>query len=269
VAAFFAALAAVVGIERLFRTTAKVGKHLPATPQQRGYLRARLDMGTERVADPLNSEWVTVLFLAALVAVAWINLISPRKWRLLWSTIVRARLGRQTLREDIDLQDRTLIALVLVSVVITGLFGYQFAVLRGVMVPGILGFWGITGAVLGVVLLQLTVIKAVSWLFNADQGLGEYFRTMVLLQVVLGLGLWPIALLGAYQSAWRPWLMSLGGVLVLVVVVVRWGRAFVIGRGHGNKAGPILLYLCAAEILPAAIALRSLQHLLPFDVQPI
>ena len=50
---------------------------------------------------------------------------SQKRRRLLWGATVRARLGRQTLREDIDLQDRTLIALVLVSVLITGLFGYQ------------------------------------------------------------------------------------------------------------------------------------------------
>lgn len=220
-------------------------------------------MGVDRATDPLGGEWVTLLLLIALMTLAWINVLSPRKWRLLWSAAVRIRLGRQTLREEVQLQDRTLVALVLVSVLVTGLFGHQFAVSRGMMRPGFAGSMLVTAIVLAIVMAQTLVLRLIAILFHTDQGSGEYLRVSLLMQVVIGMVLLPITMLGAYQAGWRQALGVIGAAAIAVLVLARWVRALAIGRGHGNSLRSILLYLCAAEILPAAIALRSLQRLLP------
>jgi hypothetical protein len=44
------------------------------------------------------------------------------------------------------------------------------------------------------------------------------------------------------------------------MLVFRWFRALLCGRGGGLSTGYVLLYLCALEILPVALALQQLRE---------
>ena len=39
-------------------------------------------MGTLRFQDPLSADWVALLFVLVLAQLAWTNVTSPKKWRL-------------------------------------------------------------------------------------------------------------------------------------------------------------------------------------------
>ena len=225
-------------------------------------------MGTPRFVDPLSTEWVALFFVVVAAGLVWIHAISPRKWRLIVHGVARLRLGRQTMREDLDLQDRTLIALLVMSSALISLFIYQLGVTKGGLQPGWLMALEIMLMVLLAVAVQLGVLRFASFLFKGDGGAEEYIYTMVLLVIALGLVLLPIDLLVAYHPELRMVLLALGTLAVVAMVVYRWFRAMVVGMGAGTPAGYILLYLCALEILPVAIALRSLQQALPPDVRP-
>lgn len=230
-------------------------------------------MGSLRVDDILGGGWIAAFFIAVLAVLAWVNSISPKKWRLLSQTFFRLRLGRQTMREDINMQDRSLLGLLLVATLVTGLFGWQAGVVHGLFsmdeaAGGSLRFAEICIIALIVLSLHLMVIKTASMLFQADGGAGEYFYTIVLMFIALGLFLIPVTLLAAYQVRWRQVMVAIGGVAVLVMLLYRWVRAMAIGLGQGTPAGYIVLYLCAAEFLPAAIAVQSLQHVLNVDAEP-
>src|SRR5436190_9860583 len=143
-----------------------------------------------RAVDPLNAEWVTVVLLAVFVLLAMTNLSSPRKWRLLAQAMFRMRLGRQALREEVDLQDRTLIGLLLAAAGVIALFTWQATThTSAIQVPAYLVLLPV---VAGVVFAQGLVLRMVSGLLQMDHGLDEFLYTGLLLFILLGVVLLPL-----------------------------------------------------------------------------
>jgi hypothetical protein len=213
--------------------------------------------GTTRFNDPLGTEWVAALLLLVLVLLAYTNVASPKKWRLLRGAFLTLRLGRQVMREDLDLQDRTLIGLLVGALLVVALFAYQSLVLLGVVPTGIEGFLRVLGISVGVLVGQVLLLRSLGVLFQGDGGLQEYIYTVVLITVLLGLLLLPVVVLVAYQPAWRLPLLMGGSVLLALLVLYRWVRALVIGVGEGVPPRHVFLYLCAAELLPVALAYHA------------
>jgi len=216
--------------------------------------------GTSRFTDPLSTEWVTAMLLLVFILLAYTNVASPKKWRLLWGSFFTFRLGKQVMREDVDLQDRTLIGLLVAALIVMALFAYQVTVLVGTPSTGLVVFGRTLGLVVLVLVAQVLLIRLVTVLFQADGGLSEYLYTLLLLTVMLGLVLLPLVALVAYQPDWRWLLVPVGGVLAAILLVYRWARGVVIGLGAGVSPRHVFLYLCTAEILPVALAIRSALH---------
>ncbi len=109
---------------------------------------------------------------------------------------------------------------------------------------------------------QVLLLRLLGLLFRGDGGSTEYVYTLLLLNVALGVALLPVVALMAWphQMAWRPWIGGLGLVLLGAMLVFRWFRALLCGRGGGLSTGYVLLYLCALEILPVALALQQLRE---------
>ena len=213
---------------------------------------------TLRVHDILNEGWVGALLLGAIIVLAWTNVSARKKWNLLREGVFRLRLGQQTMRDDISLRDRGLIALILTAVVLIALFVYQLSVHTGNLGSGSNGYMSILLAVGLVVAGQALLVRFTSWFFKADPGLGEYLYTSLLLTTAAGLALLPAVLVIAYQPSARSIAVVVGAGVLAAMLLYRWFRAVVIGLGQGVGAGSIFLYICAAEILPAALAAQAL-----------
>jgi len=209
-----------------------------------------------RVVDPLNADWIILLFVVVFGTLAWINMASPKKWKLITSSFFAFRLGKQSMREEVDLQDRTLIALLVMGTATIALFVYQVLVLRGIILPGVLMWTRLFGAGLALLVARFALVRAISFLFHADGGTNEYVRTLVLLWVALGLLLVPVSVLLAlpHRVEWRGALLWSGLACISIVVLFRWLRALAIGTGEGVPLRYIFIYICAAEILPLALA---------------
>ena len=231
--------------------------------------------------DPLAGDWILLVMLAALGMLGWINLVSPKKWRLLTRSFFSFRLGRQSLRDELDLQDRTLIGLAVMASAALALFGYQFTVLVAHLPPGI-GLWAkLFGAFLLLLLVQVLLVRLASRLFQADGGLSEYLYTLLLLHVVLGVALLPVTASIAWphdvttsaarpdEILWRAWGLRFGLVLVALVTVFRWIRAAVLGLGEGVPLRYVFIYLCALEILPVVLACQLALRYLPDPSHPL
>ena len=236
---------------------------------------------TLRATDPLAGDWILLVMLAALGLLGWINLVSPKKWRLLTRSFFSFRLGRQTLRDELDLQDRTLIGLAVMASAAMALFGYQFTVLVAHLPPGI-GLWAkLFGAFLVLLVVQVLLVRLAGRLFQADGGLSEYLYTLLLLHVVLGVALLPVTASIAWphdvtttaarpdEMLWRTWGLRIGGALVALVTVFRWLRAAVLGLGEGVPLRYVFIYLCALEILPVALACQLALRYLPQPSHPL
>jgi len=210
-----------------------------------------------RAVDPLSAEWVMLILLAVCVLLAATNFSSPRKWRLLSQAMFRMRLGRQALREEVDLQDRTLIGLLLAAAGVSALFAWQSMSVGGGTVPAYLVLLGL---VAGTVIVQSLLLSVIGALLHVDHGLGEYLYTGLLLFVLLGAALLPLTVLIAYHAEWRQGALAVGGVAIGLLLLYRWVRGAWIGVGEGVPIRYIFLYLCTAEILPVLLLLKASRH---------
>jgi hypothetical protein len=219
-----------------------------------------------RAADVLGKDWVAAVLLLVIGMVAWVNMASPRQWTVIQRSFFALRLGKQSLRDELSLQDRTLVALLAVAMVLIGLFSYQVAVFNAWAMPGIALFGRIQAVVAAVFISRILLLRGLAVLTGADGGTDEYIHTLVTFTIALGLVLLPVAMLIAYpfHTAWRSWLWLAGVAMAAAVLLFRWLRATVIGIGSGVPLRYIFLYLCAAEILPVALVLQQVrQYILP------
>lgn len=219
-----------------------------------------------RGADPLNAEWVTLLLLGLFVLLALINAGGSRKWRLLGQTVFRMRLGRQAMREELDLQDRSILGMLVLSIGVIGLFAWQY--FQWTRMPGAPSYLMVLGVAVAVVLVQGILLRVVGGLFKVDQGVAEHLYTGLLLVVLAGVALLPVVVLMAYRAEYRDTLASLGLVVIGTLLIYRWVRGTWIGVGEGVPVRYIILYFCAAEILPVLLAISALRPAADLSVHP-
>lgn len=213
--------------------------------------------GVARAIDPLSADWVAGVLLSCMLVLAAIHMGAPRIWRLLRGATFRLRLGRQALREDAEGGNRDLLGLQAVAAGSLGLLLWQAArVLVGASPPAYMYVALGTAAVMAG---QSAALRLAGWLARADAGIAEFRFTGMLLWIALGIGLLPVLALSAYHPEWRVALLRLGLGALALGFGYRWLRAMAIGMGEGVPLRYVLLYLCAAEILPLALALRALR----------
>lgn len=201
--------------------------------------------------DPLNAEWVTVVLLLVVVLTVVIQVGSPRKLRLLGQSMFSMRLGKQALREEMDLQDRAFLGLLLVGTTVIGLFWWQYLAVAGGAPP----YPALLGLLLAVVLGQYVLLRSVGILLRIRDGVEEYAYTGLLLFILAGLVLLPLVVFIAYQPAWRQGAVSGGGAALVLLLLYRWLRGVWIGWGEGVPLRYIILYFCAAELIPVLLVI--------------
>ncbi len=208
-------------------------------------------LGTLRAADPLSAEWVTVVLLALVLLLASINVSTPRKWRLLGRSMFSMRLGKQALREEMDLQDRTFLGLLAIGITVLSLFGWQVMTVHGhsAVYPPLLG------GVFLVFMAHYVLLRSLGGLMGRAPGSEEYLYTGFLLFILAGVLLLPVVVLMAYQPHLRAGGIVVGGGLLALLLVYRWVRGAWIGVGEGLPLRYIILYFCAAELLPVLLVI--------------
>lgn len=209
-----------------------------------------------RANDPLNAEWVTIVLVLALALLALINVSAPRKWGVLAQALFRLRLGRQVLRDEVDLRDRALWGLLLPAVSVLALFAWQLDTLWwGAVAHGYVEWLGLVVLVIGA---QLLLNAALARIIDDRGVLMEHSYTGLLLHVLAGMLLFPVVALLAYRAEWRMEVGWAGVGLLGLLLLYRWFRGGWLGLSEGASGHHILLYLCAAEVLPALLLVSSL-----------
>ncbi|MBZ0204706.1 MAG: DUF4271 domain-containing protein [Flavobacteriales bacterium] len=218
-----------------------------------------------RAVDALGSGWLAGILGLAFGVLAWVQMVSPRQWVVLARSFGALRLGRHRLREELDMRDRTLTGLAVLSAVVIAMFAYQVLLYHHWILPGMLGFLRILLVVAAVVLAQVVLLLAIRQLPAEDGGQEEYLYTLIVFHVVLGLLLLPVVTVMSFPGrvAWREWIWLVGLAIVAATVMFRWVRAVVVGVSNGTPLRYIFLYLCALEILPVALALEQARNFVP------
>jgi hypothetical protein len=96
-------------------------------------------------------------------------------------------------------------------------------------------------------------------LLRTDGGLAEHIYTGLLLFVLGGLVLLPVVAVVAYRAEWRWSALPVGAVLLLLLLIYRWVRGGWVGWVVGTPLRHIIIYLCAAEILPVLLLISALR----------
>jgi hypothetical protein len=208
-------------------------------------------LGTLRTVDPLNGEWVTVVLLVTVFLLALINVSSPRKWRLLGRSMFSLRLGKQALREEMDLQDRAFLGLLFIGSTVLALFSWQTMTVHG-HAPA---FPSLLFIVVLVFLAHYLLLRLVGVFMRNTPGVEEYLYTGFLIFILSGVVLLPLVVVMAYQPGLRPAGIFAGALLMSVLLLYRWFRGAWIGLGEGLPLRYIILYFCAAELLPVLLAI--------------
>lgn len=205
----------------------------------------------------MSEGWTGLVLLIVLVVLAWTNVRDHKKWAVLWDSVKRLRLGQQTMRDDISLRDRGWIALQVAAILLVGLFVHQWTAWVGVA-SGWSFFLVALGGVAGITAAQLLLVRATGWFFEMDSGLGEYLYTCLLLFISFALLLLPVSVVAAYLPWARHAALLVGACMLVAMVVYRWFRAAVIGLAQGMGLRAIFIYICALEIMPAALAAQAI-----------
>lgn len=210
-----------------------------------------------RAHDPLAAEWVTGLFLLALIFIAAINRNAPRKWRFLLREGLRMRQGPKTLRDELDLQDRNFLGIVLLAIASIALFTWQ--ALHVEQIEHVPSYLSLIGMLTGVLVTLWLIVRASGILANSDVGTREHARSGSIMLALLGVALFPVVVLLAYQTEWREELVRVGYALVATALLYRWARSIWVGMADGVPIRYIILYFCAAEAMPLLLAIHALR----------
>jgi hypothetical protein len=213
-------------------------------------------MDALRASDPLSAEWVTAVLLAVVALLALINVSSPRKWRLLGRSMFSMRLGKQALREEMDLQDRAFLGLLLSGTAVLAMFGWQVMTVDGIG----MSFPLLAATVCGVMLGHYMLLRIVGAVLRASTGVEEYLYTGFLIFILAGVALLPIVVFSAYRAPWRAGTLVAGAIVLGLLLVYRWLRGVWIGVGEGLPLRYIILYFCAAELMPVLLVIQYWHH---------
>ncbi len=214
--------------------------------------------GVVRAADALQSPWLIGAFFLMLVLLAWCNVTDPLRLRQMIRTAVMVRPPKQTFREEFHLYDRLVLPLLAMAVLSISVFLYQFGVVIGRLAPEQTTLLRIVVATILMVIASVALLRAIGWCSNSEQGILQYIYHGILQLILLGLLLLPLSLMLTFAPLPRDLLIFVGLILVGAVVLLRWFRGVSLGLSAGIPVIYIVLYLCAAEILPALIGLRML-----------
>jgi len=209
----------------------------------------------------LSEDWMILVFLFALVSLAYTRRLYPARLARLWKSTWNVRALRQAIREEPNTPRASL------------LFNISFYLTFSLVIFLVIKYWGIQplgysgillyiillGAIAGIYLLKTLGIRLVQIMADGDFGLAEYEYNVFLMNRMIGIVLLPFALFMAYAPTVeiKPVIYT---VLVLcgLMIFYRMIRGLINALSEGVPAFYILFYICTLEILPLAVCFKAL-----------
>lgn len=209
----------------------------------------------------LSEDWMILVFLFALVTLAYTRRFHPARIVRLWNSTWNVRILRQAIREEPN-TPRANLLFNISFFLLTALVLYMAVKYLKAGPPNIQGFLlylMILGGVLLAYALKTAGIRVVQLMADGDFGLGEYEYNLFLINRVIGLLLFPIALFLAYSplKISEPFVIT-ALVIFAIMVVYRMLRGLFNAAGSGVPVFYIFFYICTLEILPLVVCIKAL-----------
>lgn len=214
-----------------------------------------------RPALNLSEDWMILIFIFALITIAYTRRFHPLRIARLWNSTWNVRALRQAIREEPNTPRANLLfnvsfylltALVLYVVV-------KFFVLHPNNFTGLPLYLVILAGVVVAYGLKMAGIRAVQTMSDGDFGLSEYEYNVFLINRVIGLFLLPITAFLVYLPipVVQPFVFS-ALILFISMMLYRMIRGLFNAASSGVPVFYIFFYICTLEILPLVVCLKAL-----------
>jgi hypothetical protein len=213
--------------------------------------------GLEVEDNPWHEDWITALLL--LTAILYIVVLTYS--RTLFSDIVKVvsmgAAGKPVTGSGGIFHWQTTFAN-LASFINVSLFIYLITINAGVSLPGDAeGFllWGIIFICVAISITLRHLITAFAGdLSDKRSVFAEYLRNIYILYMLMGIAIMPFVIGAGYLSLETPvMLIKIGVVIIFFIFIIRIISLLNIFMRSGISIFYFILYLCALEIMPAAV----------------
>ena len=206
-----------------------------------------------REKKELNTDWITVLFIVALVLFATVRISSTRYIRFLFQSVINYTTSFRLFREKKYPIPHGATQLDIIFYFIFSLFIYQVEEIFNLEFASqnILLFLITFGSVLSYFFLKKVLYYAVGLMFESVSETNEYLFNIDIFNRSLGIVLFPIVALINYYPADNPLIMVYAGLLATVVfyiLLLQRGANILLKKQFSIFY--LFLYLCTLEILP-------------------
>lgn len=216
---------------------------------------------TIRQAVNLSEDWMILVFLFSLVALAYTRRAYPARIARLWNSMWNIRTMRQSIREEPNTPRANLLF---------NLSFYLFAALMAYSAikcfrpdiwteQGFILYSMLVAAVFLIYLLKKIVLRFISVIADGDFSLSEYEYSIFLTNRVLGLILFPTCLAIVYFPVFQAkTILLIAAALMALTLIYRLLRSLLAAAESGVTLFYILFYICTLEILPSALGIKWL-----------
>ena len=209
----------------------------------------------------LSEDWMILVFLFAIVALAYTRRLYPARLARLWKSTWNVRALRQAIREEPNTPRASLLFNVsfylIFSLVLFLLIKYSG--IKPLGYSGLLLYIVLLACVAVIYLIKTVGIRLVQMMADGDFGLTEYEYNVFLVNRMIGLALFPFALLLAYYPLSNIQLIfNIAIGLIILMVVYRMVRGLLNALSQGVPPFYILFYICTLEILPLAVCIKAI-----------
>jgi hypothetical protein len=216
---------------------------------------------TLRQAINLSEDWMFLIFLFALVSLAYTRVVHPARISRLWNSMWNIRTMRQSLREEpntpranflFNMTYYLLAALIVYAAI--KCFRPEISMRFGSMFYPLLVL-----AVFLIYLIKRITLRAISILGDGDFSLSEYEFSVFLTNRTLGIILLPFTAAIVYFPVYQAQTIITASILlVFAAVLYRLIRSLLTAAESGVSPFYILFYICTLEILPTALGIKWL-----------
>jgi hypothetical protein len=207
----------------------------------------------------MAEDWMVLVFLFTLVALAYMRRVHPARISRLWNSVWNIRTMRQAIREEPNTPRANLLfnmSFYLQAALVT-YCAIKFTGRSWFSMHGGLFYLILVASFFGIYLIKRIGIRLVKLVADGDYGLGEYEYSVFLINRMLGILMLPLSLFVVYAPIFfLPFLIYSTAGVVLIMLLYRLMRSLMTALETGVTPFYILFYICTLEILPTAIGLR-------------
>ncbi len=223
---------------------------------------SQLDNGLvlpHRKHEGCKNDWITIVFVLALIILASIRVLFKKYFEQLFSAIINPITANRLFRESNFNILHASSRLDLFAYIMMAFLGYQVALYFDVW-PTLNGLWLWGGCMLAVMLyfiFKFAFYRALGGLSQEKTVTAEYIFNIKLHTKVLGIALFPLVVINTYVPAdLLKSFIIVGIVIVIGFYLLSLFRGILIFMHKQFSVFYLILYLCTLEILPLILIFK-------------